>query len=99
MVSRRKLVKMVLIFRRTKQRLNIARALQQEGDVFLLDDALSAVDPNTEDKLVESLMFGEWRDKACILTTHRLRDMWNVLIGLSFLIRVESLRKGPTKSF
>lgn len=55
-----------------KQRINIARADYYDCPVVLLDDALSALDVNTEAQLIKSLLKGRWINKTRILTTHRL---------------------------
>jgi ABC-type multidrug transport system fused ATPase/permease subunit len=39
---------------------------------MLLDDALSAVDVDTEEKLFEQLLLGAWKNRTRILVTHRL---------------------------
>ena len=55
-----------------KQRVSLARAVLANADLVLLDDPLSAVDPNTENYLVEKLLFGAWKDKTRVVVTHRL---------------------------
>lgn len=58
-----------------KQRVSLARAILAESDLFLLDDPLSAVDPNTENWLIEKLIFSEWKNKTRIVVTHRLSSL------------------------
>lgn len=58
-----------------KQRVNLARAILLNPSLVLLDDPLSAVDFDTEDKLVHRLIFGLWRDKTRIVVTHRLHHL------------------------
>ncbi|MGZ3690618.1 MAG: ABC transporter transmembrane domain-containing protein, partial [Pseudobdellovibrio sp.] len=58
-----------------KQRVSIARAILADSDLILLDDPLSAVDPNTENFLTEHLIFGEWKNKTRVVVTHRLAAM------------------------
>ena len=58
-----------------KQRVALARAVIQDGDIILLDDVLSALDQDTEDKIVANLVFGKWHSKTRILVTHRLRHL------------------------
>lgn len=55
-----------------KQRVSLARAILADLDIVLLDDPLSAVDPNTEKYLCDNLIFGEWKNKTRIVATHRL---------------------------
>lgn len=55
-----------------KQRVGLARAAYLKYPVVLLDDALSAVDVDTERRLFETLLFGEWAQTTRIMVTHRL---------------------------
>jgi ABC-type multidrug transport system fused ATPase/permease subunit len=58
-----------------RQRLSLARAVLHDPQIVLLDDPLSAVDPNTETYLVENLLFGEWQSKTRLVVTHRLTHL------------------------
>lgn len=55
-----------------RQRITIARALYTNKDVLIFDDCLSAVDPETEEKIIDSLR-SEFKDKTMIIITHRLK--------------------------
>lgn len=55
-----------------KQRVSIARVHFQDSSIILLDDCLSAVDIDTEAKLFDSLLEGEWKGRTKLLITHRL---------------------------
>jgi len=55
-----------------KQRVAIARACFSDRPIILLDDCLSALDVNTEDKINEVLFNSVWKNKIRILVTHRL---------------------------
>jgi ATP-binding cassette subfamily B protein len=54
-----------------KQRTAIARALAQDPPVFVLDDALSAVDAQTEAKILAALR-GALSGRTSIIVSHRL---------------------------
>jgi ATP-binding cassette subfamily B multidrug efflux pump len=54
-----------------KQRAAIARALAQDPPVFVLDDALSAVDAQTEAKILRALR-GALEGRTSIIVSHRL---------------------------
>ncbi len=54
-----------------KQRLSIARALIKNPDILVFDDALSAVDTKTEDKLLEGLK-QQTQGKTTIIIAHRI---------------------------
>ncbi|HYX34898.1 MAG TPA: ABC transporter transmembrane domain-containing protein [Oligoflexus sp.] len=58
-----------------KQRVNLARAALLKPGLLLLDDPLSAVDFDTEDKLVERLLFGLWQNSTRVVVTHRLHHL------------------------
>lgn len=55
-----------------RQRVGLARAAYLSRPVVLLDDALSAVDVETEKLLFKSLLFGEWQQTTRLMVTHRL---------------------------
>ncbi len=55
-----------------RQRVMIARALLRNADLYILDDCLSAVDPETEEKIIGSLR-SEMRGKTLVVITHRLK--------------------------
>lgn len=54
-----------------KQRLSIARALIKEAPILIFDDALSAVDTNTESKLLEGIK-AQTKHKTTIIIAHRI---------------------------
>ncbi len=60
-----------------KQRTAIARALIRNPRILILDDALSAVDTYTEDKILHKLRNG-MKDHTCILISHRISTVQDV---------------------
>lgn len=54
-----------------KQRSSIARALMKDAPILILDDALSAVDTDTEEQLLRNLQENR-RGKTTILIAHRI---------------------------
>lgn len=55
-----------------KQRVSLARVDYYQAPIVLLDDCLSAVDVDTENKLIDTLIKGAWQDRTRLLVTHRL---------------------------
>lgn len=55
-----------------RQRINIARADFFNSDILLLDDSFSAIDVETENKLITNLLLKDWKNKTIIMTSHRL---------------------------
>lgn len=54
-----------------KQRISIARSLIKNPDILILDDALSAVDAKTEQKIIDNIK-REREEKTTVIVTHRL---------------------------
>ncbi|XP_058478651.1 ATP-binding cassette sub-family C member 4-like [Solea solea] len=56
-----------------KARVNLARAVYQDADLYLLDDPLSAVDAEVGRHLFEQCICGLLKNKTRILVTHQLQ--------------------------
>ncbi|XP_072393688.1 ATP-binding cassette sub-family C member 4-like [Diabrotica undecimpunctata] len=66
-----------------KARINLARAVYREADVYLLDDPLSAVDIHVSKHLYEKCINGYLGSRTRILVTHQvhyLKDADNIII-------------------
>lgn len=61
-----------------RQRVGLARVHFHQAPIMLLDDCLSAVDVDTEQKLFEQLLLGAWESRTRILVTHRLSALHKV---------------------
>lgn len=59
-----------------KQRSSIARALIKDAPILILDDALSAVDTDTEEQILKNLK-EDRRGKTTILIAHRISTIQN----------------------
>ena len=59
-----------------KQRSSIARALKKDAPILILDDALSAVDTDTEEKILHNLKANR-TGKTTILIAHRISTIQN----------------------
>ncbi|MBP3543112.1 MAG: ABC transporter ATP-binding protein [Lachnospiraceae bacterium] len=59
-----------------KQRSSIARALMKDAPILILDDALSAVDTDTEERILQNLK-KERAGKTTILIAHRISTIQN----------------------
>ena len=57
-----------------KQRLSIARALLEPSDLIILDNVLSAVDYETERKILESL-FDRLQNQSVLVVSHRVNAL------------------------
>ncbi len=55
-----------------KQRSSIARALMKDAPILILDDALSAVDTDTERKILDNLRTLRGGDRTTIIVAHRI---------------------------
>ncbi|KAK9297340.1 hypothetical protein QLX08_008913 [Tetragonisca angustula] len=61
-----------------KARINLARSLYRQADIYLLDDPLSAVDTHVSKHLFEECMRRYLAGKTRILATHQLQYVKNV---------------------
>jgi len=57
-----------------KQRLSLARALLRDAEIYLLDDCLSAVDAETESRIIENLSSIQ-KNKTWIMSSHRVAPL------------------------
>jgi len=55
-----------------RQRVGLARSHFANRQVVLLDDCLSAVDVDTERRLIDELILGSWKGRTVMIATHRL---------------------------
>jgi ATP-binding cassette subfamily B protein len=53
-----------------KQRVSIARAIYKDAPIMLLDDCTSALDYETEKRIIANVQ-EQYRDKTVIIATHR----------------------------
>lgn len=61
-----------------KQRISIARAIYSESDIYLIDDALSALDAEVANKIFNKVILGRLKGKSIVITTHSLQLLKNV---------------------
>ncbi len=72
----------VLLSGGQRQRVAIARAIILDPDILILDDALSSVDTETEEKIIEGLM-PVMKERTTIIITHRIssiKDMERIVV-------------------
>ncbi|KAF9435418.1 hypothetical protein BGZ76_006323 [Entomortierella beljakovae] len=66
-----------------RARVSLARAAYRDSDLYILDDPLSAVDPNVGQALFDNCINGFLKDKSRVLVTHQLqyiKDCKNVIV-------------------
>ncbi|KAJ8943853.1 hypothetical protein NQ314_009623 [Rhamnusium bicolor] len=61
-----------------KARINLARAVYKDADIYILDDPLSAVDTQVGKQLFEDCISGFLKNKCTILVTHQLQYLKSV---------------------
>ena len=74
------------------QRVAVARALLSKAPILLLDESTSALDEETEAKLLENI--SAMRDKTCIIVTHRKAAL--SICDYAFHIENGRMTKRPT---
>ncbi|RZC33433.1 ABC tran and/or AAA 25 domain containing protein [Asbolus verrucosus] len=61
-----------------KARINLARAIYRDADIYLLDDPLSAVDAHVSKQIFEECIEGYLKNKCVVLITHQLQYLRRV---------------------
>ncbi|CAI6360542.1 unnamed protein product [Macrosiphum euphorbiae] len=61
-----------------RARINLARAVYKQADIYLLDDPLSAVDVKVGKHLFEKCILDYLKAKTCILITHQVQYLLDV---------------------
>lgn len=61
-----------------KARINLARTVYREADIYLLDDQLSAVDSHVQRYIFDNCIKNFLKDKIVILVTHQLQYLQSV---------------------
>ncbi|CAH1738398.1 unnamed protein product [Aphis gossypii] len=61
-----------------RARVNLARAIYKQADIYLLDDPLSAVDIRVGKHLYEKCIKNFLKEKTCLLVTHQTQYLTNV---------------------
>jgi ABC-type transport system involved in cytochrome bd biosynthesis fused ATPase/permease subunit len=52
-----------------KARISLARALYEDGDIYLLDNPISALDSQISQKIIENVIKGYLKNKCVVLVT------------------------------
>lgn len=61
-----------------RARINLARAIYKDADIYLLDDPLSAVDTHVGKHLFDQCISGYLKYKCVVFVTHQLQYLGNV---------------------
>ena len=61
-----------------RARINLARAVYSDADIYMFDDPLSAVDPEVGKRIFQDCMCDFLKDKTRILVTHQLQFLRSV---------------------
>ena len=75
-----------------KARISLARACYSDADVILLDDPLSAVDPDVAEKIFKYCIGGFLKNKHVVLVTHQiqfLKEVQTIVILDQFKIKMK----------
>ncbi|KAG5889083.1 hypothetical protein JTB14_004927 [Gonioctena quinquepunctata] len=74
-----------------RARINLARAVYKDADIYVLDDPLSAVDTHVGKQLFEDCICGYLAKKCVVLVTHQLQF-------LKYVRRIYLMEKGKVRA-
>ncbi|KAJ3652255.1 hypothetical protein Zmor_018236 [Zophobas morio] len=77
-----------------KSRINLARAIYKDADLYLLDDPLSAVDAHVGKQIFENCIRNYLKNKTTILITHQIQHLDNT--DIIYLIENGKIMEGGT---
>ncbi|KAJ3652249.1 hypothetical protein Zmor_018230 [Zophobas morio] len=77
-----------------KSRINLARAIYKDADLYLLDDPLSAVDAHVGKQIFENCIGNYLKNKTTILITHQIQHLDNT--DIVYLIENGKIMEGGT---
>ncbi|EPY19525.1 ABC transporter [Strigomonas culicis] len=81
-----------------KARVNLARAVYADREMYLLDDPLSALDAHVGESVIEDCILGKLRNKTRVLATHQL----HVVPKADYVIALDNCKivfTGDSESF
>lgn len=84
-----------------KQRISIARAVYSNADIYLIDDALSALDAHVGAKIMDQVFKQELFNKTKILVTHKidvLKDVDRIILMKQGAILLDDDRQSVMNS-
>ena len=82
-----------------RARIALARACYADSDIYLLDDPLSAVDPNVRRRLYLNCLRGFLKSKAVVLVTHQLSAIEGATRVLALGSNGQPAFYGPASDF
>lgn len=67
------------------EKLNLALTLSRKAKLYILDEPLGGVDPNTREKILDAIIENYSEDSSMIITTHLVQDIERLFDDVIFI--------------
>lgn len=76
------------------EKLNLTLVLSRNAKLYIFDEPLGGIDPNTREKIIDAIIDNIHEDSSMIISTHLVRDIERLFDDVAFISDGEIILKG-----
>ncbi|MGF7397963.1 ABC transporter ATP-binding protein [Thermoanaerobacterium thermosaccharolyticum] len=76
------------------EKLNLTLVLSRNAKLYIFDEPLGGIDPNTREKIIDAIIDNIREDSSMIISTHLVRDIERLFDDVTFISDGEIILKG-----
>ncbi|KAA5806039.1 MULTISPECIES: ABC transporter ATP-binding protein [Thermoanaerobacterium] len=76
------------------EKLNLTLVLSRNAKLYIFDEPLGGIDPNTREKIIDAIIDNIREDSSMIISTHLVRDIERLFDDVAFISDGEIILKG-----